>query len=86
MRSSIYLEERATSRIAAMLDKADALLKTYQAPPDNFIGFEGWVDSELFAESRTQSLVVLRQSLGADHTYTRSFEEGTDTPNAPSSV
>jgi hypothetical protein len=80
------VEQRAADRIAALLDKAAALQKTYQAPPDNFIGFEGWVDSELFAEWRTQSLVVLRQLLGQEHQYTRSFEKGTEESNVPSSV
>lgn len=80
------LERRAAERLAAMLEKADALLKTYTSPPDNFIGFEGWVDSDLFAEWRTQSLVLLSQCLGADHGYTRSFEERTEKPSVPSSV
>lgn len=80
------LERRAAERLAAMLEKADALLKTYTSPPDNFIGFEGWVDSDLFAEWRTQSLVLLSQCLGADHGYTRSFKERTEKPSVPSSV
>lgn len=79
-------DQRAADRIAALLDKAAALQKTYTAPPDNFIGFEGWVDGELFAEWRTQSLVVLRQILGKDHQYTHSFEKGTEESNVPSSV
>jgi hypothetical protein len=69
-----------------LLEKADALLKTYRSPPDNFIGFEGWVDGDLFAEWRTQSVALLRQCLGADHGYTRSFEERTEKPSVPSSV
>ena len=80
------LEQRVADRIKAMLEKADVLLKTYKAPPSNFIGFEGWVDTELFAEWRAQSLVVLRQSLGSEHQYTRAFEEGTEKSNMPSSV
>lgn len=82
----MQVERRAADRIGAMLIKAGNLKKTYQAPPDNFIGFEGWVDSELFAEWRTQSLVVLRQTLGHEHQYTQSFEEVTQKEGVPSSV
>lgn len=80
------LDRRAAERLAAMLEKAGSLLQTFKPPPDNFIGFEGWVNSELFAEWRTQSLVLLRQCLGSGHGYTRSFEEGTEKPSVPSSV
>jgi hypothetical protein len=80
------LEQRTLDRIEAMLEKADALLQTYKAAPSNFIGFEGWVDTELFAEWRTQSLVVLRQSLGPEHQYTLAFEDSTKKSNVPSSV
>ncbi|MDX6288130.1 MAG: hypothetical protein QOG53_3615 [Frankiales bacterium] len=80
------LDQKAADRLVAMLAKADDLLKTYKSPPSNFIGFEGWVDSELFAEWRAQSLVLLRQSLGREHQYTRSFQEGTEKESVPSSV
>lgn len=80
------VEQRAVERIRAMLEKANALRKTYRAPPSNYIGFEGWVDATLFSEWRTQSLVVLTQILGSEHQYTRSFEAGTKKRNMPSSV
>jgi hypothetical protein len=80
------LDDRAGERIAALVTKAEALLRTYRRPPDGFIGFEGWVDSDLFAEWRSQSLVVLTQLLGAEHGYATSYRENTETPSVPSSV
>lgn len=80
------IDERILARLAAMIEKADVLLKTYQAPPSGFIGFEGWVDTALFAEWRTQSLLLVRQAFGETHTYAKAFEEATVKENMPSSV
>ena len=82
----MQLDSRATERLTAMVSKGERLLETYRRPPDNFIGFEGWVDADLFAEWRSQSLSLLRQLLGREHTYSTSFEEGTEKPAVPSSV
>jgi len=79
-------DERVIARLEAMLGKADALNKTYKAPPSGFIGFEGWVDSTLFSEWRTQSLLLLRQGFGQMHTYATAFEAATSEVNMPSSV
>ena len=79
-------DERVVARLEAMLSKADTLSQTYKAPPSGFIGFEGWVDSTLFAEWRTQSLLLLRQGFGQLHTYTTAFEAATTEVNMPSSV
>src|SRR5690606_36062464 len=82
----VSVEDFAVGRLDAMLDKAQALLKTYKSPPDGFIGFEGWVDASLFAEWRTQSLVLLRQLLGENHAYAVEFTVNTDKESVPSSV
>lgn len=80
------LDKRAAERLEAMTNKAGQLMATYTRAPSNFIGHEGWVDTDVFAEWRTQSLNLLRQLLGSDHTYSQAFEEATTKPGAPSSV
>ena len=76
----------AAERLKAMTEKGERLLRTYKAPPSNFIGFEGWVDSDLFFEWRAQSLNLLRQLVSTEHTYPSSFEHGTEKSGVPSSV
>jgi hypothetical protein len=60
-------------RAQVLIDKGEAVLNTFRAPPSNFIGFEGWVDTTQFSEWQAQSLTFLTNSLGRDHVYTERF-------------
>ncbi len=82
----ISLDALVLERLNELIHKAYNLMDTFEAPGPNMIGFEGWVDTELFAEWRAQSLVLLKGIFGNDHQYSISFENDTNRPGMPSSV
>ena len=66
------LDDRIRGRLTSLIEKGEAVLATHTPPPPNVIGFPT-LDTQRFAEWRSQALVCLGQVFGASHDYTEGF-------------
>lgn len=67
------LDERIQERLAALIEKGEAVRATYVWLPLSNLSNRPDLDGEQFAEWRSQSLVCLTQVFGPSHDYTASF-------------
>lgn len=65
---------QAITRVEGLIKKGERVLATNRPPPSNTFGFPNTVDTQLFAEWRSQSLTCLTSCFPDDHPYVRSFE------------
>ena len=68
------LQDAALTRLDALIEKGNQVLQTSRPNPPNHIG-PTRVDGSLYNEWRSQSLTLIADLLGQDHTYFRSFQE-----------
>ncbi|MYE31748.1 MAG: hypothetical protein F4X80_03615 [Chloroflexi bacterium] len=71
------LDEQVINRIAALIEKGDGVLATHRPNPANVIGFPT-LETQPYAEWRTQALVCLAQVFGNDHPYAEGFASRTE--------
>ena len=72
------LDERVRRRLAALIEKGEAVRATSRPPPEGFLLFPDSVARPRYAEWRTQALLCFSQTFGTDHTYTKSFQSGVE--------
>ena len=68
------LDERVRERLAAMIEKGEAVLGTHRPPHPN-VSTSLTLDTRQFTEWRNQALVYLEQIFGMEHTYVLQFKE-----------
>lgn len=71
------LDERVRERLAAMIEKGEAVLATDKPSSPGVFGFPT-LDHGRFMEWRTQALVCLRQAFGAEHDYAGEFQSAVE--------
>ena len=70
------LDEQVRERLAALIEKGEAVLTTHKPNPPGIVGFPT-LDGGRYTEWRSQVLVCLTQVFGSSHTYTASFDHET---------
>ena len=71
------LDARIRGRLTSLIEKGEAVLATHTPEPPGVFGFPT-LDTQRFAEWRSQALVCLGQVFGASHTYTEGFRSETE--------
>jgi hypothetical protein len=67
-------KDEILTRLDALIQKADNVLRTHKPNPPNVIGFPT-LDFEAFSEWQTQSIAYLSNLLGSDHIYVQKFKD-----------
>jgi hypothetical protein len=75
----VALEEKLIKRLDELIAKGNQVLGTHVSYPPNAIGFPPH-ESGVFAEWRNQTLSFLVNLLGAEHIYSRNFDENVKQP------
>ena len=70
------LDERVRERLAALIEKGEAVRATSRPAPRNYPMHPHLVDGPQYSEWRTQALACLTDVFRPDHTYTASFQSG----------
>lgn len=70
------LDEQIRNRAVALVEKGNAVISTHRPNPPNFIGF-ATLNTQEYANWRSQSLAFLTDLLGSEHVYTKSFSTNT---------
>lgn len=68
------LDERVRERLAALIEKGEAVLKTHRSPHPGVITTLT-LDTRQFTEWRNQALVYMERIFGMEHTYVIEFKE-----------
>lgn len=71
------LDGRIRERLAALIEKGEAVLRTEKPPPPGVVGFPT-LERQRFMEWRSQCLACLIQTLGTDHVYAREFQSAVE--------
>ena len=71
------LDERIRARLTALIEKGEAVLATHTPEPPGVFGFPT-LDTQRYAEWRSQALVCLTQVFGTTHTYGEGFQSATE--------
>ena len=71
------LDERIRDRANALVAKGHAVLATHRPNPPGAIGFPT-LNTQEYANWRSQSLAFLTDLLGPEHVYTNNFEKSTE--------
>ena len=71
------LDKRIRTRAVALVEKGHSVISTHRPHPPNVIGFPT-LDTQEYANWRSQSLAFLTDLLGPEHVYTKDFLTSTE--------